>query len=234
LYFGEQSAATARRAREWLRRRATLSTDFLFNILADRLYPRIPVDKSPTTVHVSSLQRVKQQFPEARFLHLVRHPRGQLESAFKLLREREKRGQPVPEVHWLKRITADPPGRHWYEANATITSFLESIPPDRQLRIRGEDLLSDPDAVLPTIAAWMRVRTDADAIDEMKHPERSPFASVGPPGARWGNDVFFLRSPALRPVQTVRYDLNEALPGRTDGRRFAPRIQSLARRLGYA
>ena len=66
------------------------------------------------------------------------------------------------------------------------------------MRIKGEDILSEPDVFLPQIAEWMGLRTDHEAIEAMKHPENSPYACIGARPARGGNDPKFMRSPKLR------------------------------------
>jgi hypothetical protein len=77
------------------------------------------------------------------------------------------------------------------------------------------------------------LRTDATAIDCMKHPERSPYAFLGPPGARYGNDSFFLQNATLRPSRAVAHSLSGPLMWRNDGQGFSPEVKRLAREFGY-
>ena len=51
------------------------------------------------------------------------------------------------------------------------------------MRVRGEDLLGEPDTYLRKIAEWLGLRTDEEAIEAMKHPEQSPYACIGPENA---------------------------------------------------
>jgi sulfotransferase family protein len=248
LYFGVQNELTIRKARQWVRLRSNLTTDFIFKILADRVFPLIPVDKSPSTVsRPKALNRVRSMFPEARFLHLLRHPRGQGESVMKFIIERAKHG-PVPPSHWLLQIASYPPAQAdaesrpdapldpqngWYAINKKICGLLNMVPADQQMRVRGEDLLAEPDEVLSRIATWMGLRSDAAAIEEMKHPERSPYAFLGPPGARYGNDAFFLQDPAFRPRRSALHYLEGPLSWRNDGQGFSPEVMRLAQEFGY-
>jgi hypothetical protein len=249
LCFGAQDKLTIRKARQWLRQRSSVTTDFMFKVLADAVFPLILVDKSPSTVYsLEALKRVHDKFPGARFLHLLRHPRGHGESVMRFIRERAHRG-PIPPGHWLLRITSYPspqvhpndrpdvpildPQNGWYALNKNICEFLKSVPVGQQMRVRGEDLLTKPDDALREIAAWLELRTDAAAIDCMKHPERSPYAFLGPPGARYGNDSFFLQDPALRPSQAVLHRLSGPLGWRGDGQGFFPEVKRLAREFGY-
>jgi len=243
LFFGGQTEETAKLARGWLRRRVHFSTGLFLEMLAAAVVPRIVVDKSTSNVYQpKSLRRAFQMFPGARFIHLVRHPRGHGESVLKFLREREEKGR-VPATHWMRRLASPDgsgaasgeldPQRGWLALHTNICKFLESVPPGQQMRVRGEDILKEPDKDLREIAAWLGLRTDGEAIDKMKHPERSPYACFGPPGARFGNDRFFLENPALRPSRAEQQSLDGPLGWRTDGHGFSPDVERLAREFGY-
>jgi hypothetical protein len=125
------------------------------------------------------------------------------------------------------------PQRGWYVLNMNIVTFLNSVSHSQWIRVRGEDLLANPDQVLQQIADWIGLRTDNAAIEEMKHPERSPYACFGPPGARIGNDILFLQNPVARPVRVESYSLEGPLGWRHDGRGFLPEVKELARNFGY-
>jgi hypothetical protein len=249
--FGEQTERSTEQARGWLRRRSHMTTGLVFELIAERVAPRILVDKSPSVVfRLESMRRAQSMFPQARFIHLLRHPRGYAESVVKAMREAATRG-PIP--GWLQNLSgardlairpgdgallppangADPQ-RTWLALQRNICGFLETVPASRQLAIRGEALLSDPERGLREIAQWLGLCADADAIDAMMHPERSPFACFGPPGARYGNDEFFLARPALRPEQAVPQQLAGPLSWRPDGAGFSEEVRRLAQRFGYS
>jgi hypothetical protein len=233
LYAGEQTAETIELARWWLRRRLHWDTGAVFKELARGAHPLTLVDKSPTTVYASAyLQRLLTNFPRARFLHLLRHPRSYGESIFAM---------PLGRL-WIARhgsfdFSTNPPTLDpqvsWLTVHENICSFLSPLPGWQQMRIRGEDLLAEPYLHLRQIAEWLGLRTDAEAIQEMKHPERSPFACFGPPGARLGNDPSFLERPALRPGHEHPQSLAGRLSWREDGSGFSPQVKQLARKFGY-
>src|SRR5260221_8965762 len=216
IYFGGQTEETVKLAPGWIKRRAHFTTGFLLEEIGEKLRPRAVVDKSPNIVRrVEFMHRACNMFPQAKFIHLVRHPRGQCESMMKFYEHRKSFG-PVPPSHWLMESMTEQdagggrrqerggldPQHGWHALNANVCEFLESVPKNQKLRVRGEDLLDDPDAGLRRIVGWLGLREDAEAIEMMKHPEQSPFACFGPPGARYGNDPFFLKDPALRPAQS--------------------------------
>jgi Sulfotransferase family len=247
ICFGRQTEATVRSARGWLARRGHLTTGQLFEVLGRRVYPLALVEKSPSLVYrMTSLKRVWRMFPEARFIHLLRHPAGQGSSALNYLSYVEKRRRGLPPGHWLLELTSyafrfgdegdtaqEPrdPQRAWYALNSKICEFLSSVPPEQWIRIRGEDVLHRPEMCLSNIAEWLGVRRDSAAIQEMKHPERSPYACYGPRGAEFGNDVLFLSHPELRTERATTLTLRGAMPWST--RPFHPRVVALAREFGY-
>ena len=174
---------------------------------------------------------MQRAFPEAHFIHLVRHPVAQCKSVMELkegafcvrmgaFELREDHGILEPQIAW-------------HDVNLTILEFLEGVPAAQQIRVIGEELMADPRAKLGEIAHWLGWRSDAAAIDEMMHPERSPFACFGPVDALFGNDPKFLAGPTFRPHKPKIPKMDAALPWRTDGKGLYPEVVSLARELGY-
>jgi hypothetical protein len=207
--------------------------------LAEKVGDRILVEKSPYTVRrVECMQRIRRAFPGARFIHLLRHPRTQSVSLYEM-GERHAR-MPFGAAYELGAVdlSTEPPTidlqKVWYSMHTNVCTFLDSLPKEQWLRIRGEDLLSHLDPYLAEIAEWLGLRTDAAAIEEMKHPERSPFASIGPINAPFGNDGKFMRDPHLRPPRGgPKPSLDGPLPWREDGKGFSPEVIQLAMECGY-
>jgi hypothetical protein len=243
LYFGDQTEKTVRRAKVWLTQRSHLPVGTMFHMLRFRVHPLILVEKSPSIVYrAECLQRALDAFPHARFLHVVRHPSGHGRSVLKALGEASKRGV-KPE--WLLKLTSFPEGpddnatgrrdpqRSWYVLNRNICQFLKQVPASRHMRIQGEHLLTNPDDTLAQIAVWLGIRADPAALEEMKHPERSPFACLGPPGARLGNDFNFLSDPTLRADMVNVHHLDEPLVWQEQTFHFSEEVKALARSFGY-
>jgi len=248
LYYGEQTDHTVGAASGWLRRRSHFTTGLVFEALAEKVHPMVLVEKSPTLVtSPGALQRAFTMFPQARFIHVVQHPRGYGESLMRGIRDAERLG-PVP--YWMLHLASFPgpsasedglphdvpgldPQRAWYVLNMNAYEFLKLIPEGQKMLIRGEDLLADSDQTLRRIAGWMGFRTDDDAINEMKHPERSPYARLGPPSARYGGGSFSAESARVGQTQTETLHLDGPLSWRADGQGFLPRVKELARQFGY-
>jgi hypothetical protein len=247
LFFGEQTDRSVIQAEAWLKRRLSFSTAYVFEQIAARTAPRMLVEKTPAMVSdLDSLERTYEMFPRARYLHLLRHPRGHGRSVMHhLLHLADERGIPPP--IWLRHVTASPhwcrPGRRqsvrrdpqwdWFRLHNNILTFLDGIPPEQQLTMRGEDLLAEPDRNLQTIAEWLGLQTDDQTIEAMKHPERGPYSFIGPPNARFGTSRYFLEKPTLRPDRGKPLSLEGPLEWREGGANFAPRVRRLAESMGY-
>jgi hypothetical protein len=233
VYLGKQTEETIEFAWRWIRRRRHWSTDFVFQELAEIVHPSILIDKSPSTVfHRKFLERSLKTFPRAKFIHLLRHPRSYGESVL---------GTPLGKIKLAGYNSFDfsthpptlDPQQAWYVLHMNICSFLATLPAKQKLRLRGEELLAQPDRHLREITDWLGLRTDAQAIDRMKHPERSPFACFGPPGALFGNDPTFLARPVLRPDRARLQWLEGPLGWREDGMGFSAKVKQLAWEFGY-
>jgi hypothetical protein len=78
------------------------------------------------------------------------------------------------------------------------------------------------------------MRADREALDFMMHPEDSPYANLGPLGAHLGNDINYLRSPALRHTTIKSSTLDGPLPWRQDRVGFSEEVREMATRFGYS
>lgn len=243
LYFDGQTDVCADHARGWLRRRSHFTTGLLLEAVLDRLSPLIAVEKSPSIVHsAQALQRAFDMFPDSRFIHLVSHPRLFGELIIESLREAEAREQLSPS-HWLVQLASGglvdghrgelDPQVGWFAAHRSITEFLARVPEPQRTTVRGEQLVGgDPD-VLRSVAQWLHVRSDDSALEAMKHPERSPYARLGPSSAQFGSDAFLREGPLIDPTWTEPRRLEGPLGWRAGGGSFLPHVSQLARRLGY-
>lgn len=232
LYSGEQTLASLDLARRWIFRRLDATTADVYRSLCERVAPLRMVDKSPAyCARRSSLDRLRRAFPEAYYLHLVRHPRSQGESMMKVAG-----GIMAVLADSIDYSTEPPtvdPQVAWYRVQRNILGFLARIPPERQMRLRGEDLLDDPRRHLVEICRWLGIAESDAAVEAMLHPEASPFAGLGPLGAHLGNDINFLRSPRMASGRIPETWLGGQLSWRADGKGFTRQVVRLALNLGY-
>ena len=248
LFYGEQNETTVQLAHAWLRRRLPFTSGYIIELLAERVYPRALVEKSPSVIfHPESMQHAARMFPLARFIHLVEHPRRHGEAVVAAIKGAVAH-HPNRVPQWLRQLACFSaahtdessqehaeldPQQAWLALNKNIGDFLEALPETQKLRVRTEDVLRDPDAVLASITEWLAIQSDGEAIDAMKHPERSPYARFGPEGARYGDNAAFLRSPSLPEPPAKLDDLDTPFSWRDDGGGFSPEVRALARAFGY-
>ncbi|WP_218080109.1 sulfotransferase family protein [Anthocerotibacter panamensis] len=233
LHDKTQTIATIAKARLWLSERGDWSTKKLYDYLLELIHPKIGVEKSPVTVTTKEfIERAYQYYPQASYLHLIRHPVSARKSMLEFVDRKGKSSKVEP-------ITGLPidPIRLWYNTHLNITNFINSLPTGQSMRVKGEDILSDPDLYLPQISEWLGIRTDKAAIEAMKHPEDSPYACVGPYPARGGNDGKFMMSPKLRPGKVKEPSLaNEIEQGALKwavNEGFSEKLSKLAHQVGY-
>ena len=233
VVFGAQTTRTVTLAREWLHRRLDWPCAAIFAALSARLLPSRVVEKSPWTA--SRPEYLRYMFachPNASFLHIVRHPSTHGASMLRLFADI---GIPAAQIDsWLDR--GGDPQRSWWEAHTNILEVLAEVPSSQQLRLQGENALANIDGTLRHVCCWLGVTAEPTIISAMKHPEHSPFAAPGPPGATLGNDPGFLADPILRVRPTPAEpppSLDAILPW--DNRRgLEPEVRQLARDFGYS
>ena len=223
--FGGQTSESLSAARAWLRARLDWLGADVLDVLLMRLNPRIAVEKSPDNLLTdAAMTRMATAYPRARYLHLTRHPVTTQRS----MQEHRNRTVSHPQD--------DEPMfgiGSWYEIHRRILHFAASLPADRYLRVRAEDVLNDTKSQLHAIIAWLGIRADGDAIEAMQHAEASPFARPGPAasGVAGGNDPSFLHDPIPHRVE-IPCKL-EPPPGWVADPSIWKMVVDLANRLGY-
>jgi hypothetical protein len=233
IYCGEQRTATISMATAWASVREQCDTAQVYHEIVDKLHPLVAVEKSPSyTMSIKRMQAIWRAFPDARFVHLVRHPVAQCKSlmaindgAFSLKMEGFELGEDYALLD---------PQIAWHDINMNILDFLDEVPAEQQIRLRGEDVMAEPQRYLAHIAHWAGLRDDEEAVEAMMHPERSPFACFGPITALFGNDPNFLAGPTFRPHTPKIPSLSKPVPWRDDGKGLYPEVVSLAKEFGYA
>ncbi|WP_420554916.1 sulfotransferase family protein [Neptuniibacter marinus] len=232
IYAGEQTRDAVVMAQHWASARENMMTGDVFIELVNKIDPLIAVEKSPAyTISVDRMKRIYEAFPDAKFIHLVRHPIPQSKSVmglndgiFALF---------VNAIDFQTDRAILDPQIAWHDININILNFLDIVPAENQMRIRGELIMENPREELAGICRWLGIRDDEEAVDDMMHPEASPFACFGPVNALFGNDPNFLRGSKFRPHKPRLPEMDAELPWRDDGVRLRPEVVALAREFGY-
>jgi len=232
LYAGEQTIESVEMAYRWLSHRLSHSTGEVYWELCDRVAPLRIVDKSPRYTKLpENFHRIRKSFPNAHYIHLIRHPRAQGQSFVKLVDSSMAIRKRFVDLS-TKELIRDP--QHlWYRAHHNILDFLSTVPASQQMRLRGEDLLNDPRSHFQKICQWLDFAWDESILEAMLRPQDSPYACLGPYGANFGNDPNFMRSPAYRYRPVPYSQLEGSLPWRQDNKGFLRPVIKLAQEFGY-
>ncbi|ADM09546.1 hypothetical protein PB2503_07444 [Parvularcula bermudensis HTCC2503] len=233
LYAGEQTIDSIEMAKRWLTVRFDKSAGEVYRELCEKVSPRILLDKSPAYARRRDyLDRIIKAFPDARFIHLIRHPRDQCASILK--------ADGGELIAFFMGAVAKTDGQYfidpqtqWRDAHRVIIEFLLTLPRKQWMRIKGEDFMNDIEGGAIEICEWLGISTAPEALEAMRHPENSPFASIGPANARLGNDPNYLNSPALRPTKIKTSNYSDPLKWRPDGGGFEEDVKKLASYFGY-
>lgn len=233
IYTGEQTDETINFAEHWCSIRQDHLVGDVFDEIREKIYPLFPVDKSPFyTVNKAWLDSIIENCPDARFIHLVRHPIKQCDSTMTLSNGMFPRA--VNSVEYQKDKVIIEPQVQWHDLNVNILNFLENkVPKEQWITIRGEDVMEFPEVKLKEICNWLDIRDDDAAIASMMRSEESPYACFGPITALFGNDPNFLRRPKFKQHKPNTPTLTSKLPWREDGKGLYPEVIELAQEFGY-
>lgn len=142
----------------------------VYALLQDKLGGRMLLDKCPHLCALpEALGRVGRWFREARYVWIVRNPGSVIRSI---------ENMPMAEV-MLQGYDPDT-RRIWATGNKAIEAFLAGIPAERQVRVRYEDIVENPEAPLREICKTLGLPFDAAVLD----PYAGDRMREGPKGAR--------------------------------------------------
>ena len=109
------------------------------------------LDKSPSYVtSPDCLRRAEALFDGPRYVFLTRHPYSVMESLLRMRFVRLNSKSPT-ENPWHNAENL------WLNSNRNATEFLASIPEDRKVHLRYEDLVADPGQSLSKVAGLLDV-----------------------------------------------------------------------------
>jgi hypothetical protein len=242
LGLGGQTEENVNAARAWLEEYEAVNTALIFQDLVEWSGHKRLVDKSPIYAYTpGTLERMLAAYPNARFMHLIRHPRATCESIYKLrdvvmtglgnmkVGDRVKK---LVEKRYERVAEINSPDSLWLKPHMQFIEFLKQIPEEQKFIVRGEEFMSNLDNYLLKVSEWLEISTSDEAIEAMKHPENSCYACYGPQNAKFGNDPSFLEAPALREYKSKTYSLDGPLEG-SEGVTLSNEIKSLALEFGY-
>ena len=223
--FGEQEPDNLERARVSLDDRSHWSGAHVLDTLLARLDPRVVVEKSPESVATgAALRRLARAYPNARYLHLTRHP---VTTQVSIVEHRRRTvpshpvdGQPMAGI------------AAWLDVHERIMRFLGRLPPERVLRVQAETCSMSQyhnSRRRPIGLAAHHAARSRPCCTPRPRPSRDWVPEIC--GVMRGQDPGFLRDPIPHAVdlpQTIEQPL-----GWRDDWRLWQRTVALARRFGY-
>ncbi|HYX24954.1 MAG TPA: amino acid adenylation domain-containing protein, partial [Thermoanaerobaculia bacterium] len=128
------------------------TTRELYGLMQEWIGDRILVDKTPSyALDLGVLRRAEEVFADARYIHLLRHPYGMIRSFEEAKLEQVFFRHP----HSLaRRELAE---LIWLVSQRNIREFLREVAPDRQHRVRFEDLVAQPERELRDICDFLGI-----------------------------------------------------------------------------
>jgi hypothetical protein len=223
---GNQEESAIGRAEEWLTDRCWWSSRQLMDDLLERVYPQVGLEKSPETVSTNkALRACLDSYPNARYIHLTRHPVNTMRSYVDHMQPWVGKSEKRRKTLVVLAVSS------WYLSHLRIVRTLGQIPAGQWARVRAEDLLREPAIQLPKLLSWLGLPADGDIVGKMMHTENWRFAGTGPSGRLFGGDPKFMLSPVLRPVREpgeIDFDESWGIPDEVRGR-----LTALANALGY-
>lgn len=147
--------------------RENLSTKDFYRVLQEWIAPKILSDKSPAYVlDLETLKRAEEDFDQALYIHLVRHP-------YPMIRSFESyhfdQVLYMPEHPFSPRQLGE---LVWLVSHQNTLEFLRSVPEERQYRMRFEDLVNDPKNLMEEMCEKINLEFHPDLLRPYENKEK--------------------------------------------------------------
>lgn len=138
----------------------------VYRLLQEKCYPRILVDLGTTyALHDAVLERTRDLFADARFIHLLRHPYSVLASGKAWLKQTafQRDAQRSADTHsdWLDLKLHELVDTLWHRTHQTVRAFHQRHPALAVHELRFEELQTDSEAALRRVCQVLELPFDA-------------------------------------------------------------------------
>ncbi len=183
----EAKGISLEEAREEMRRyeEEGMSVKEFYGEMQEWIGERVLVDKSPSyALYEEAMRRGEEDFEEARYIHLVRHPMGMIKSF-----EEAKLEQVFfqYEHEYGRRELAE---LIWVVSNENIGRFLEGIEEGRKVEVRYEEMVREPREVMERVCRVMGIEVEEEMLEPYKEKRKRMTDGVKE-GSRMLGDVKF-------------------------------------------
>jgi hypothetical protein len=203
--------------------RRRLSTKEMYRLVQDLVSPRLLVDKSTIYAfdrHV--LERAELDFHAPFYIHLLRHPCGMIRSFENVRLDQMIRwGGDLYSPRRLGELA-------WLVCVENVLAFLRTVPAERQLALRYEDVVRDPRGQMQALCARLGIEFHDGMLEPYRDMKGKMVDGIHADAAsRQVGDVNFHKHGAIRP------DLAEAWRGELAEEQLGTVTRELAAALGY-
>jgi hypothetical protein len=185
---------------------AGLTTRQFYGRLQAAVAPRILVDKSPSyALDLATLRKAERDFEDPLYVHLVREPAAMIRSF-----ERHHMDQ----VLYLDSHPFSPRQLAelvWTLSHRTILEFLAEVPRARWVRLRFEDLVTEPAAHMEALARGLGLSFDPAVLQPYEALDSKMVDGVYPESAPMG-DPGFLAHGRIDPTAAAPNDNESGTP----------------------
>lgn len=145
-----------------------LSTKEFYGLLQQWLGEKILVDKTPSIAyHVDLLRQAEAQFTNPVYIHLVRHPYATIRSF-----ENAKMDRLLPFMQSSNFSRREYAELAWLICHQNILELLQDIPANRQILVKFEDLVSQPQTTIERICNFLNLDFHPDMLEPYKDKDR--------------------------------------------------------------
>ena len=165
-----------------------VTTKAFYRRLQDAIRPRLLVDKSPSyAMDPGALRKAEADFDGPRYIHLVRQPAPMIES---FTRHHMDQVLHVGEHPFAARQLAE---LVWTLSHRNIVEFLADVPPERWVRLRFEELVTDPGGRMEALCGALGLPFDPAVLRPYEAVESKMVDGVYPESAPMGDPNFLAR-----------------------------------------
>ena len=202
-----------------------ITTHQFYGLLQGWLGGRRLIDKTPSyALDGEILRRMEEDFEDALYIHLVRHPQAMVRSF------EEARLEQVffRHAHGLSR--RELAEAVWVISQQNIMEFLAGVATERQRRVSFEELVGRPSEVMDGVCGWLGIEMEDEVLEPYKERDQRMTDGIHPLSKMLG-DVKFHEHQGIEVEAAERWRSKSETNG--DGRRLTEMTWRLAERLGY-
>jgi acyl carrier protein len=200
-----------------------ISTKAFYRLLQEPLQgERMLVDKTPSyVIDVDILRRIEQDFDNALYIHLLRHPCGMIRSY-----EESKLERLMPMVQEGNFASRELAELTWLTAQVNTLEFAKEVPKERWLSMRYEDIVCSPEASIRRICGFAGVPYEEAMINPYQEMDQRMTDGVDNASKMSGDLKFHLHN-AINPEAATRWQrfYSEGILG--------PQTLQIAQSVGY-